>query len=124
MLRNRTQGQTNDLIFLKQPGKGPMVQVSKAFSDTVEELGFNHGVTDRKLKITFHSLRHTFATHLYDSTQDIYLTQKSLGHTTSTMTQRYAKMTDKRLKEGVAALEKTLAGKSTEQEEQIVNFKK
>jgi len=40
------------------------------------------------------------------------------------MTQRYAKMTDKRLKEGVAALEKTLAGKSTEQEEQIVNFKK
>jgi len=118
MLRNRTQGQTNDLIFLKQPGKGPMVQVSKAFSDTVEKLGFNRGVTDRKLKITFHSLRHTFATHLYDSTQDIYLTQKSLGHTTSTMTQRYAKMTDKRLKEGVAALEKTLAGKSTEQEEQ------
>jgi integrase len=95
-----------EFIFPKQSGeKGVKAQASKTFGRIVEELGFNEGVTDRKQKVTFHTLRHTYATHLYESTHDLYLTQRSLGHATGTMTARYAKMSESRLREGAAALQ-------------------
>jgi len=87
MLKSRKEGKPNESIFPKRSGKaGTMDQASKVFTDTVKELKFNLGVTDRKQKVTFHTLRHTFATHLYESTHDLYLTQRSLGHATGVMT--------------------------------------
>jgi integrase len=130
MLKNRTQGKPDELIFQKRSGKdGTMAQASKVFADTVKELGFNQGIVDRKQKVTFHTLRHSFATHLYESTHDLYLTQRSLGHTTGTMTARYAKMSESRLREGAQALEKAFAANATkqtaqDQDVQIVNFPK
>ena len=131
MLESRKQGKPNEFIFPKRSGKdGAMDQASKVFTDTVKELGLNEGITDRKQKVTFHTMRHTFATHLYESTHDLYLAQRSLGHTTSTMTARYAKMTDSRLREGAAAIEKAFAvngKKKAKQEEeagQVVAFQK
>ena len=94
-----------------------MDKVSKSFADTIEELKLNDGITDRKQKITFHSLRHTYATHLYENTHDLYLTQRSLGHSTSTMTARYAKMSENRLREGVSALEKAFAASNEKDQE-------
>jgi site-specific recombinase XerD len=115
----------DELVFPKRSGKkGVMVQASKVFRDTVDELKLNEGITDRKQKVTFHTLRHSFATHLYESTHDLYLTQRSLGHATSTMTARYAKMSESRLREGAKALEKAFATKGTKQVEQVVNYKK
>jgi len=99
-----------------------MAQASKAFAEVVTVQGLNLGVTDRKQKVTFHTLRHTFATHLYESTHDLYLTQRSLGHATGTMTARYAKMSESRLREGAAALEKAFAANGTKQAGQVVNF--
>jgi integrase len=112
MLKGRKRGQANELIFPKRTvSAGTMVKPSRAFTRTVDELGFNQNVTDRKMHVTFHTLRHTYATHLYEGTHDLYLTQKSLGHTTSTMTQRYAKMNESRLREGAAAIQQAfLAG--------------
>lgn len=107
-----------------------MAQASKVFADTVKELKLNEGVSDRKQRVTFHTLRHSFATHLYESTHDLYLTQRSLGHATGTMTARYAKMSESRLREGAAALEKAFAANGTKQTEQdqqtvqVVNFTK
>ncbi len=113
------------LIFPKRSGKsGIMEQSSRAFNRTVAELGFNTGVTDRKQHVTFHTLRHTYATHLYESTHDLYLTQRSLGHATGTMTARYAKMSESRLREGAAALQSIFTANSTKkknQEVQVVN---
>jgi integrase len=113
----------NELIFPKRSGTaGSAEKASRVFADTVKDLKFNLGVTDRKQKITFHSLRHSMATHLYESTHDLYLVQRSLGHSTGTMTARYAKMSEPRLREGAAALEKVFAnGKTEEQAEQVVN---
>lgn len=123
MLKARKQGKPNEFIFPKRSGKdGAMDQASKVFTDTVNELKLNEGITDRKQKVTFHTLRHSFATHLYESTHDLYLTQRSLGHATGTMTARYAKMSENRLREGAAALEK--AFKTKAKKGQVVNFKK
>jgi len=127
MLEARKQGKPNELIFPKRSGKdGEMVQASKVFTLTVKELGFNNGITDRKQKVTFHTLRHTYATHLYENTSDLYLTQRSLGHSTGTMTARYAKMSENRLREGAAALEKafTANGKREGKGAEVVNFEK
>jgi integrase len=119
MLESRKQGRPDALIFPKRSGKdGVMAQSSKVFRDTVAELKLNDGITDRKQKVTFHTLRHTFATHLYESTHDLYLTQRSLGHATGTMTARYAKMSESRLREGAAALQKVFTANSTKQKNQ------
>jgi len=126
MLESREQGKPNELIFQKRTNKktGAMAQASKTFGRIVDELKLNEGVTDRKQHVTFHTLRHTYATHLYESTHDLYLTQRSLGHSTGTMTARYAKMSESRLREGAAALEKAFAANGTKQAGQVVNFKK
>ncbi|HOE79187.1 MAG TPA: site-specific integrase [Smithellaceae bacterium] len=108
MFKARGKGQPDELVFTKRGKKtvGKIEQVSKSFTDTIKELGFNEGIIDRKQHVTFHTLRHTYATHLYESTHDLYLTQRALGHATGTMTARYAKMSENRLREGAAAFEK------------------
>ncbi len=119
----------DELIFPKRTNTtgGAMAQTSKSFARVVDELGLNRGVTDRKQKVTFHTLRHTMATHLYEGTHDLYLTQRSLGHATGVMTARYAKMSESRLREGAAALEKAFAANAAkqaeqEQSEQVMNL--
>lgn len=120
MLESRDQGRPDELIFPKRTKKkaGTMAQSSKTFSRVVDDLKLNDGVTDRKQRVTFHTLRHTYATHLYESTHDLYLTQRSLGHATGTMTARYAKMSESRLREGAAALQKAFTANGTKQQDQ------
>ncbi|MBU2623418.1 MAG: site-specific integrase [Proteobacteria bacterium] len=125
MLKSRKQGRPDQLIFPNKSKKGGAVAyVSKTFSTTVNDLGLNDGITDRKQKVTFHTLRHSFATHLYESTHDLYLTQRSLGHATGTMTARYARMSENRLREGADALEKAFTVNGNKNLEQIVNLSK
>lgn len=124
MLESRKQGRPDALIFPKRTKvkAGSMAQSSKTFARIVDDLKLNEGITDRKQRVTFHTLRHTFATHLYEATHDLYLTQRSLGHATGTMTARYAKMSESRLREGAAALQKVF--KKRKQTGQVVNFNK
>lgn len=127
MLKQRELGKPDELIFKKRSGsEGPMEQASKVFGDVVDSLKLNEGITDAKQRITFHSLRHSYATHLYESTHDLYLTQRSLGHATGEMTKRYAKMNESRLREGAEAIEKALMVSSEDNEKarQVVNIKK
>ncbi len=49
-----------------------------------------------------HSLRHTFATRLYQKTGDLYLVQRALGHRQITTTEIYARMSDDRLRRAVS----------------------
>ncbi len=122
---SRYKGNPDELIFPKRSGsEGPMAQASKVFNDAVDALKLNEGITDAKQRITFHSLRHSYATHLYESTHDLYLTQRSLGHASGEMTKRYAKMNESRLREGATAIEKALATGRKAKAGQAVNFKK
>ena len=124
MLESRKQGRPDALIFPKRSRKdGSWRKRQKLLPSTLNKLKFNNGVTDRKQRVTFHTLRHTYATHLYESTHDLYLTQRSLGHATGTMTARYAKMSESRLREGAAALQKAFTN-GTKQVENVVNFTK
>lgn len=50
----------------------------------IQKIGIQNGV-----EITPHILRHTYATALYDKTEDLLLVSKALGHTNIEVTKRY-----------------------------------
>lgn len=97
MLRARQGDRTVGLIFTRE-NKERLTRATWTFQRVADKL-FNSGVTDRRLRVSFHTLRHSFGTAIYNSSGDLYLTQKALGHKTLLMAQRYAKMSEPRLRE-------------------------
>jgi integrase len=77
------------LVFPRPIRGGVRSDIGKCFRDAVERVGLNDGVVDDRLKVVFHSLRHTFASwHVLVGT-DLYTLGKLMGHKTPTMTARY-----------------------------------
>lgn len=54
MFLSRTEGPGNAFVFPDTKGK-QRVRISKTFERTVDEMGLNEGVTDRKNKLVFHT---------------------------------------------------------------------
>ena len=79
-------------------------QPSVIFREAVEKAELNAGISDRRMKIVFHSLRHTFASWLVQSGVSLMVVGKLLGHSTQTMTERYAHLCPDQL---VAAINHT-----------------
>jgi integrase len=77
------------LIFKNSKGK-KIREISNAFNRTVERLGFNKDITDRRDKVVAHTLRHTFASWLAMQGETIITIQKLMGHSNLEMTLRYA----------------------------------
>jgi len=134
VLKARQGKKKTGLVFPIETGdkKGQRQEaVSKTFQREADRL-FNKGVNDRRLRVSFHTLRHTFGSHVYGNTGDLYLTQKALGHKTMVMAQRYAKMNETRLREAFATMTNVLdQGKKAVRERkakagagQVVNIRK
>ena len=62
---------------------------SKEFKKACREIGLEH---------TLHNLRDTYAVKMWLKTRDIYLVSKLIGHSSVTMTEKYANFNPKRLK--------------------------
>ena len=93
----------DDLVFNDAPQR---TVIEKHFHWAVKRLGFNDGVEDRRHKLVFHSLRHTFASWLVQSGVPLYTVADLMGHSTITMTQRYAKLAQDNRREAVALIGK------------------
>jgi integrase len=109
MLKNRPQGEPSDYVF--QGRKGKYDRISLSFFQTVEALGFNHGIDDPRLHVCFHTCRHSHASWLIEEGTDLYTVQKLLGHKTNVMTQRYAHLSENKLRGAAQALGRHCSGK-------------
>jgi len=99
---NGTERKLSDYVFTGR--KGLLDRISLTFKRAVDELGLNDGIDDRRLKISFHSCRHSHASWLIEEGADLYTVQKLLGHKTNIMTQRYAHLSENRLRGAAQAL--------------------
>lgn len=99
------QGQREDLIFPTAKGT-KQSDPHKIVGKTIKELGFNKGVTDRRQRLSFHSLRHTYASWLVNRGVGLYDVQKLIGHSDISLTQRYSHLSDSKLVEDVKEFEK------------------
>jgi len=119
MLRTRPKGKPSNYVFIGRAGQ--LKYISLTFKRAVDELKLNNGIDDKRLKIVFHSARHSYASWLIEEGVDLFTVQKLLGHKTNVMTQRYAHMAENRLKGAANALSKAF---QKHDGGQVVNFKK
>jgi len=76
----------------------------KAFSRVVESCGLNQGVTDRRHRVVFHTLRHTFASWLVQAGVPIAVVSQLLGHQDLKMTMRYAHLAPQQARDAIEYL--------------------
>jgi len=92
-LRNIIAGKNaNDLIFASnRGGKLTTTSLQKMFHKSLERAQIGKPAT-------FHSLRHSFATHLLENGTDVRYVQELLGHSNIRTTQIYTQVTNPKLK--------------------------
>lgn len=80
----RTKGEklyVDDYVFRNKDGK-PFIDVKRSFNTALKKAGIEGA--------TFHTLRHTFASHLMMNTGNIMMVKEALGHNSLKMTERYS----------------------------------
>lgn len=127
MLRNRKQDNPSDFVFPKRGHKKmeKMDRISPTFFRTVNDLKLNEGINDPRLQICFHSCRHSYASWMVEQGQDLYTVQRLLGHKTNVMTQRYAHLSENKLRAAAMALSQALkSDEKLDDQHQIMTIKK
>jgi len=107
MFNRRPQGEPETLVFHARGGL-QIVQISRAFGKVIERLGFNEGITDPRQKVSFHTLRHTFASWLAQAGETLLTIKELLGHKTLTMTQRYSHLIPDHKRIAIKKIDETL----------------
>jgi len=92
-LQNMLAGKSGlDYVFASERGgKLTTRTAQKVFKNSLKKTGI-------KKQATFHSLRHSFATHLLENGVDVRYVQELLGHANIRTTQVYTKVTNPSLK--------------------------
>ncbi|MDD3951653.1 MAG: site-specific integrase [Desulfobacterales bacterium] len=113
-LMTLTPGEPSELIFKDKTG-GKIKSISATFDRVVDSLGLNTGIQDRRMRFTFHGLRHTFASNLVSIGVDLFRVQQLLGHKTPKMTLRYSHMRPDDLRSAIDQMERAMGqSKSSE----------
>ena len=75
---------------MKKSRKCPTIIFELAKYYHYKKLGYNEGIVDRRQRVCFHTLRHTYASWAVMAGVPIFIVAKALGHKTIAMTQRYS----------------------------------
>ncbi|MFZ2396309.1 MAG: site-specific integrase [Smithella sp.] len=107
MLESRQPDNPGDYFFNNKDGE-KINEVSNAFQQIVDKLGFNENVADPRQKVVFHTCRHTFASWLAIQGTPLYTIAKLMGHKSISMTERYAHLSPDHKKDAINGLAETL----------------
>jgi integrase len=92
--RRKVRSTVENFVFSHPPGrKMNIYTLCSGFKDAIEKAGGRD--------FNFHDLRHTFASRLAQSGVDPYTIQKPMGHSSFTMTERYAHHSVESLRRGI-----------------------
>lgn len=106
VLAVRKPKQPNEYVFKDRVHGGKVNSISQTFRRVVDSLEINAGITDSRQRVTFHSLRHTFASWLALQGETILTIKELLGHKTLAMTTRYAHLIPDHKRRAALNLEK------------------
>jgi integrase len=111
ILTQRKPENPGDLIFTKKPKtdtepEQPITEASHSFDRTVAELELNKGITDRRQKVVFHTLRHTFASWLAIQGTPLHVIAELTGHRQMAMVQRYSHLSPDVKRKAMKMMEK------------------
>ncbi|HPD58281.1 MAG TPA: site-specific integrase [Smithellaceae bacterium] len=105
MLKSRHQGKKYDLVFPAHTGS-ERNQISKTFNLVINKLGFNEGISDKRQKVVWHTLRHTFASWHIEAGTDLYTLKELMGHSIIQMTERYSHLGQNTLQQATRIFER------------------
>ena len=113
ILKGKTTGKPTDLVYTDRKGN-KVKEISNAFGRAVNDLSLNEGIEDPRMKVIFHTLRHTYASWLVQNGVDLYTVKELMGHSTLAMTERYVHLANENLKNAVKVLESSLITSQSE----------
>jgi integrase len=110
MLKERVPESPDEYIFKAQNNGDKVNEISRAYRKIANRL-FNEKVKDPRQRVTFHTLRHTFASWLALQGESLMTIRELLGHKSFAMTQRYAHLIPDEKRRATLNLEKVFTEK-------------
>ncbi len=98
-------GKAGDFVFQNTGKNERMSQIPDTFMKAVNKLGLNKNVEDARLKVVFHTSRHSFASWLVADGTDLFTVRELLGHKSIAMTERYSHLSPDTLRKAFNSLE-------------------
>jgi len=102
-------GKAGDFVFQNTGNNERMSQIPDSFMRAVNKIGLNDSVDDSRLKVVFHSCRHSFASWLVADGTDLFQVKELMGHKSIAMTARYSHLSPDTLRRAVKSMESAMS---------------
>jgi integrase len=101
IIQKQPSGKPQDAVFRDEFGN-KYQRLPRGWDTILRRSGFNEDIIDNRLKIVWHTLRHTAASWLAIAGVDLFMIGKVLGHKDLRMTQRYSHLSEQSIRDAVA----------------------
>ena len=121
MFLKMNRKEPDEIVFCNKDGER-FSEIPKTFKAAVDALELNKGISDKRQRVCFHTLRHTYASWHVEGGTDLYILKKLLGHSNIGMTERYSHLSPSVLQGAVKNFEKSLSETKPE-ENKVIELK-